>query len=97
MLPLLERAATPAARLAHHEIEVTLGVLGKLAAPEAQWQAKHALARLADAAQVALLYALAEAGGERYARIAELYATHFLAGENYPVWAMQDEQIWRLV
>ena len=97
ILPLLEGAGTPAASLAHREIEQTLDHLGRLAGPEAQWHAKHALARLADAAQVALLYALAETGGERYARLAELYAAHFLAGENYPDWALKDEQIWRLI
>jgi acyl-CoA dehydrogenase len=97
MIPLLERAGTSAAHLARREIEGALGLLGRLAAPEAQWNAKHALARLADAAQVALLYALVETGGERYARLARLYADHFLAGENYPHWAMQDEQVWRLI
>ncbi len=97
MLTLLDDAGTPIARLARYEIEKTLGSLAELAAPEAQWHAKHALAHLADAAQVALLYALAETGGERYAKIAELYFTRFLAGENYPAWAMQDEQIWRLI
>jgi hypothetical protein len=85
------------ARLARYEIEKTLGGLVELSAPEAQWHAKHALAHLADAAQVALLYALAENGGERYAKLAELYFTRFLTGENYPAWAMQDEQVWRLV
>jgi acyl-CoA dehydrogenase len=97
MIPLLERAGTPAAKNAQGEIGKTLGLLGRLAPLEAQWHAKHALARLADSAQVALLYALAETAGERYAKLAELYVTRFLAGENYPAWAMGDEQIWRLV
>jgi hypothetical protein len=97
IIPLLEGAGTPAAGLARGEIEHTLDRLGRLAAPEAQWHAKHALARLADAAQVALLYALAETGGERYAKLAELYAARFLAGENYPDWALNEESIWRLV
>jgi alkylation response protein AidB-like acyl-CoA dehydrogenase len=97
MLALLGRAGTPVARLARYEVEKTLGGLVELSAPEAQWHAKHALAHLADAAQVALLYALAENGGERYAKLAELYFTRFLTGENYPAWAMQDEQVWRLV
>jgi hypothetical protein len=44
-------------RLTRYEIEKTLWGTG----------------RLADAAQAALLYALAETGGERYAKIAELY------------------------
>jgi hypothetical protein len=97
MIPLLEHTATSAANNARGEIEKTLALLGRLAPSEAQWHAKHALARLADAAQVALLYALAGTGGERYARLAELYAARFLAGENYPAWALQDEQIWRLI
>ena len=94
---VLEHAGTLAADLARREIEQTLDLLGRLAAPEAQWHAKHALARLADAAQVALLYALTETGGERYSKLAELYAARFLAGENYPDWALQEEQIWRLI
>jgi alkylation response protein AidB-like acyl-CoA dehydrogenase len=97
MIPLLERAGAPAAQHARDEIEKTLGLLGRLAPLEAQWHAKRALARLADAAQVALLYALADAAGERYAKLAELYAARFLVGENYPVWALQDEQVWGLI
>jgi hypothetical protein len=97
IIPLLERAGTSAADLARREMEQPLDLLGRLAAPEAQWHAKHALARLADAAQVALLYALTETAGERYSKLAELYAARFLAAENYPDWALRDEQIWRLI
>ena len=43
---------------------------------------------------VALLYDLADHGGERYARLAELYARRFLRGEEYPDWAMQEPQVW---
>lgn len=97
MIPLLEKAGTPAALNARDEMQQTLGLLGSLAPAEAQWHAKHALARLADAAQVALLYALAETAGERYAKLADLYAARFLAGQNYPAWAMGDAQIWDLI
>jgi len=56
--------------------------------------AKSALRTLADVAQVALLYSLADQGEERYARLAELYATHFLENEPYPTWALDDPTIW---
>ena len=49
---------------------------------------------LADATQVALLYALAESGGERYAKLASLYAQRFVMGESYPDWALTDRDIW---
>jgi alkylation response protein AidB-like acyl-CoA dehydrogenase len=93
-IPLLEQAATPAAALARQKIETTLAQLTGLPAAEAQWHAKDALATLADAAQVALLYALAQQGGERYARLAELYAGRFLKHEPYPAWALNEPAIW---
>lgn len=97
-VPRLERAGTPAAALALRRLEETLAHLAGLDEPEAQWYGKAALDRLADTAQVALLYDLAEPGdrpgGERYARLAELYAAHFLNGEPYPDWALEDRQVW---
>lgn len=44
--------------------------------------------RLADAAQVGLLYRLAEKSGERYEKLARLYAHRFLLHEEYPSWAL---------
>jgi hypothetical protein len=61
---------------------------------EATWRAKHAMARIADAATVALLLDIAKAGGPRYERLAELYGRHFLAGEEYPAWAMEKDAVW---
>ncbi|MEJ2597473.1 MAG: acyl-CoA dehydrogenase family protein [Anaerolineales bacterium] len=98
-VPMLERAGTPAASRAGDLLQGTLSELAGLPAQQAQWHAKAALARLADVAQVALLYDLAEnAGGDaaaqRYARLAELYAIHFLQGQPYPASALDESSIW---
>jgi alkylation response protein AidB-like acyl-CoA dehydrogenase len=93
-MPLLSNGRSPAAKLALEAIQGVLTELATLPPAQAQWHGKHALARLADAAQVALLFALAETAGERYARLAEVYARHFLAGEAYPDWALEDRHIW---
>ena len=93
-IPLLERLGAPAACLAQEKMEKTLAHLGSLPPEEAQWFSKAALATLADAAQVALLYNLAEAAGERYARLAEIYAGRFLKGEPYPATALEDPRVW---
>ncbi len=93
-LPILGRAGTSEAAQAQQRMQQTLAHLGSLPALEAQWYSKDALAVLADAAQVALLYALAEQAGERYASLAGLYAQRFLLGNPYPAWALEDEQIW---
>ena len=61
-----------------------------------QWRAKDALRRLADVAQVGLLYRLAQTAGERYAQLAELYAHKFILGNGYPVWASDARDIWDL-
>ena len=50
--------------------------------------------RLADVAQVALLYALAEEAGDRYAKMAALYAARFLDHQPYPSWVLSDKQVW---
>jgi alkylation response protein AidB-like acyl-CoA dehydrogenase len=91
---LLERASTPSAQLARRTLIRTFDSLEEMNQMEAQWYGKDVLRTLADAAQVALLYALAEEEGERYARLAALYARRFLAKESYPVWALEDEQVW---
>jgi alkylation response protein AidB-like acyl-CoA dehydrogenase len=93
-IPLLEETDTSEARLAQQRLEQTLAHLRALEPAEAQWYAKDALAVLADAAQVALLYALAETGGERYAKLAALYAHRFLQHEPYPDWALRDREVW---
>ncbi len=93
-IPMLEKAGTPEARAAREVIEGTLNRLAHSEPEEAQWYAKDATARLADAAQVGLLYQLAEAAGERYAQLAALYARRFLLGEEYPAWALREPTIW---
>ena len=93
-IPLLEGVGTPEAHQARQTIERTLGQLATLEAEHVQWYSKDALTRLADAAQVALLYALAEIAGERYPKLAALYALRFLLHEPYPGWAYKDEEIW---
>jgi alkylation response protein AidB-like acyl-CoA dehydrogenase len=96
-LPRLERAGTPEAQMARQKIAEALALLQAKTAAEAQWFAKDALNALADSAQVALLYGLAEIGGEaggRYAQLAALYATRFLACQPYPAWALSENQLW---
>ncbi|QQE79085.1 acyl-CoA dehydrogenase family protein [Alicyclobacillus sp. SO9] len=92
--PMLNKAGTPEAKLALETIEKTLQHLASLNPTQAQWHAKHSLERIADASQVALLYNLAQTGGERYAKLATLYAHRFLVNEEYPDWAMDDKQVW---
>jgi acyl-CoA dehydrogenase len=98
-VPMLERAGTPAASLARDRLQATLDELSGLPPRQAQWQAKAALATLADAAQVALLYDLAESdvpasASQRYARLAELYAAHFLQGQPYPATVLDERALW---
>jgi acyl-CoA dehydrogenase len=89
----LGAVGTPSSELALKTIQGTMSELAALDDQAAQWHAKWILARLADAAQVGLLYDLAEAGGERYEKLAELYATRFLLHEEYPSWAMTDKTV----
>ena len=93
-VPMLERAGTEEARLARRSLETTLTTLSGMDRTRAEWHSKAALARLADAGQVGLLYALTEVGGERYAILARLYARHFLAGEPYPEDALEAARVW---
>ena len=79
-IPLLEKVGKPETQIARDVLERTLAELSQLKPDEAQWLSKAALAKIADVAQVALLYTLAESGGERYARLAELYAARFIQG-----------------
>ncbi len=87
----LEAVGSPEARLALAALQGTLDALQSLSPEEAQWQAKEALRTLADAATVALLYDL---NSERHARLAALYARHFLAKEEYPAWALREPGLW---
>ncbi len=94
-IPMLEKAGTPEAKEARARLESTMSALVTLPPQAAQWRGKAILRTFADAAIVGLLYRLAEntSNGERYARMAALYARHFLLGEPYLDWAMEWEGI----
>jgi len=94
VLPMLEKAGTAEAKTALETIEVTLKQLASLSPEKAQWHAKRALSDIADATQVALLYHLAEMAGGRYEKLANLYAHRFLNHQEYPDWALTDEEVW---
>lgn len=81
-------------RVAAQAAKDAIDLLLSASPEEAQWHAKEAMTRIADAATVALLHDVAKAGGVRYDRIAELYARRFLAHEEYPAWAMGKEAVW---
>lgn len=89
----LEAAGSQEAQQACGVLHSTLQYLQTLNLEEAQWRAKEALRTLADTAIVALLYDL---GDQRQAKLASLYARHFLTKEEYPAWAMRDEEVWQL-
>jgi len=92
--PRLEAAGGETARLANRSAQDAIRTLLSATPPEATWHAKHAMTRIADATIVALLLDLARSGGPRYERLAELYGRHFLAGEEYPISAMDQESVW---
>ncbi|MEW6718358.1 MAG: acyl-CoA dehydrogenase family protein [Chloroflexota bacterium] len=94
ILPRLERASGSEFTRARRTLESTLSHITILTPNEAQWHSKDALRTLADIAQVALLLSLAEHGGERYAKLASLYATRFIASDSYPTWALKDSDVW---
>jgi len=94
VVPRLEAAGGEIPRLAKDSAESAIQDLLSARAAEATWRAKHAMTRIADAATVALLLDVAKTGGSRYERLAELYGRHFLAGEEYPAWAMDQEGVW---
>lgn len=94
VLPGLEAAKSEAARIARQALEDAVTLLTKASAAEATWGAKSIMTQIADATTVATLLDVAPTGGPRYERLAELYATHFLAGEEYPAWAMDQEKLW---
>ncbi|PTQ56178.1 MAG: Acyl-CoA dehydrogenase [Candidatus Carbobacillus altaicus] len=92
---ILSAFDTPESRLAWQTIQDTFVELNRSSSlDEAIWQAKYALNRIADATQVALLYDLSRTGGERYQKLAALYARRFLSGKTYPYWAVNDADIY---
>ncbi len=97
MITLLERAGTEEARLASEVLEETISAQAEAKSrAEAEWRAKYTLRRLADVASVALLYQLSATGGERFARLAALYARHFLMHQEYPDAMCSDPELFRL-
>jgi acyl-CoA dehydrogenase len=92
---LLSQASTPEAQVALRSLNGALQRLADQDSRSAQWYSKDALNRFADAATVALLYRLAETGGERYSKLASLYTSRFLGGEAYPSWALDDRSLWQ--
>lgn len=93
-LPILMNAGTKEAKIAADTLQTQLSEIARYEPNSAQWYSKDTLRRLADAAQVALLYALAREGGDRYARLAVLYTERFLLGKPYPNWALSATDIW---
>jgi|GEM_PF-4161738 len=81
---------TPEAATARRTLEETVEALAFTRPEASQRRAKHAPTRLADAASIGLLYALAATGGDCCARLAWLDAHRFLEAEESPVWAMSD-------
>ncbi|MGH8162205.1 MAG: acyl-CoA dehydrogenase family protein [Gammaproteobacteria bacterium] len=93
----LEGVATDEAKLASRALDQALAEQAAAAnRADAEWIAKHTLTRLADVASVALLYDLAASGGERYAKLAGLYARRFVAHEEYPSWVAAEPGLYRL-
>ncbi len=94
IVPLLTNVGAPAARRALVVMENALHQLEQLPNQDAQWYAKHHLRQVADSVQVALLYQMAQDQGNRYEKLAELYAKRFLDHEEYPSWVNQDSTVW---
>lgn len=93
-IPLLDKNASTAATIARETINKTFDTLTSFSAKETEWYSKTTLRSLADSIQVALLYRLAENAGDRYAKLANLYATHFLQQKPYPSWVLTDQKVW---
>ncbi len=95
-LPTFEESGDNERKLAKEVLVKVLHQLTQYSPQEAQWYAKDALNQLADVAQVGILYRLAESGGDRYNKLATLYASHFLKKEEFPSWAFTDPEVWRV-
>ncbi|MGA7966080.1 MAG: acyl-CoA dehydrogenase family protein [Gammaproteobacteria bacterium] len=93
----LDRADTSEARLARDVLDRTLAAQAAATQrADAEWIAKTTLRRFADAASVALLYDLAQTGGERYFKLAGLYTHRFLGGDEYPAWVASEPDLFEL-
>lgn len=87
--PIQTREAEMACESAEHTLRELLARKGDMAA----WYGKDTLNRLADAASVAALYELA-GRDERYAKLAQLYVSHFIEKKEFPGWALRDRSVW---
>ena len=94
MIPILESHGGSVGKRVAEQILRSVHTMKGLSETEAQWRSKELLNCFADAAQTALLYALADSAGERYAQIAELYAQRFCFHEDYPAWAINAKAVW---
>ena len=90
---ILDEARTREARIAWTRAREALTGIETEPETALQWSAKDRLRTLADAASVALLYGLAHRHA-RFAKLAELYTHHLMAGEELPAWAYTDREIW---
>jgi acyl-CoA dehydrogenase len=90
----LEEVGQAEARQAAKAAQAALEQLAALPKEQAEWHAKHTLRLVADAAQAAALYRLAETAGERYEKFAQLYIRHFIQHEEYPDWVLSDPEVW---
>jgi hypothetical protein len=95
MESLLRQSDTFAARDTLDRLGKAFAQLDASSGREAEWMSKAILTVAADASQVALLYDLAQTGGDRYAKLAELYHRRFLTHDEYPAWVDQDPSVWR--
>lgn len=91
---LLNATVNDFTRSAQALLNTTLEHLDIADLNKVQWRSKHALDCLADAAIVGLLYKLADQNGERFAKLAELYATRYVLRQPYPDWVYAEDQIW---
>lgn len=90
----LVRRSVPGGRVVVSRVRQEVAALRALPRPEAEWQSKSVLRTVADLAQAASLYRLAETAGERYEKLGQLYMFHFLGGQEYPSWAFYDSSVW---
>ncbi len=90
----LRSANGEAARLATRAAREAISSLTAASPTEATWSVKSAMTRIADATTVAVLLDVAKTAGARYEHLADLYASHFLAGEEYPTRTADQRDLW---
>ena len=96
LIPKLEAAKGEDAQLALAKLRQALEQLTSTKPEEAQGYGREDLCIVADAMTFSLLRDLAQAAGERYEKLAALYAQRFLRGEPYLNWAIHDPEIWQV-